>query len=313
MTQTPTHITFDDLRKKELSGVYDMTLTPEQCRRIVRNTVVNQTNFRALVEDHRLRVLVDSMKRGYWVWTDADPLRLHVDDDTGEIVASDGQHRLMAAAEARRVLRSIVLWGKEFQAGVHVDRNKVRTIAQYLKHDHGLKNPAANVSAMRFHLARVLGYHDRLTAGYAASLIPDEPIIEQILKNQNELQWSLGKASTGGARGFNTIAYTTFMYEVLQISPEAASKFHDDMKDPGLDALDPLTQLRKAVSAKHADTGRHVHRDYTIANLVKAYNQREHGQTMTRWINAGSDEVWFPVGYKVPPKSIVVGDGKTDD
>lgn len=291
-----------DVLKKKPVEIYDITFSPEEAKRIVNASIAADVNFRKLTEDKRFLGLVDAMKRGQWNWTDADPIRLHIHPDSGELVASDGQHRLRAAAVARRKLRSLVIFGEEYKSGLHLDRNKSRNAAQYLSHEYGIKGAAPYIAVARFHLARMRAFENKTTASYEAHAIDDESLIAFVIQHQQELTWSIARGQTGGARGFHVTAYGTFLYELLQISHDAASRFHEDMKDQHLDDLDPLAQLRKAVQRRSQETGKRMHREYTISNLAKAYVQRETGQTLTMWKNSSSDDVEFPAGFPVPGK-----------
>lgn len=300
MAQTqPEPLTWEALKKQPITTAFEMTFTPDQARRIVRSTIGTDSNFRKLTEDSRTQQAADQMRRGEWDWRDADPIRLHIHAVTGELVASDGQHRLWAASIARRNLRAMVLFGTEWEAGVHVDRNRTRNVAQYLAHAHGIRGAAPFVAVARFHIARVLAVHVKGSSHYQRNLVTDEAVIAFVVKYQSELSWTLARASVGGARGFNTIAYATMLLEALEIDHELANQFHDDMKNPDLEMLDPLFQLRRIVAQRYSQTGRKAHRDYSIANLVKAWNLRATGQTLTKWINAG-DDVHMPAGYQVP-------------
>lgn len=301
MAQSSEPITFDDLKTRDLSGAYEITITPEQARRIVRATQLTDANFRHLTDDRRLSMMVDQMKRGEWIWTDADPLRLHIHEQTGEIVASDGQHRLQAAAQSRRVLRSVVLFGPPWISGLHVDRNRPRNVAQYLQHDYGLKNPTAVVALVRSHLSRLLAYYTKTTPSYQRQSVTDESIIAHTADNLEELTHALNRYAVGASRGFNSVAYANALYEFRMVDHEMADQFHEDMKDPDLDPVDPLMALRRQVATKFNATGKRAHREFSIDNLVKAWNLRAGNQTVTAWRNA-SDDVFFPLGFKIPPR-----------
>lgn len=291
-----------DLKITDVSAtVFETTLSVEQCRSILRHSGVADSNFRKLREDVKLKVLVDAMRSGRWRWTDADPIRLHVDPDSGSIVATDGQHRLHAAVTARRVLRTLVLFGDDWKAGVHVDRNRVRNVAQYLEHDYGISSPAIYVALARFHMARVLSYAtNRTSVNNTAHELADEEIIDFIVNHQEQIRSANSRAGTGGSRGFNNTAYGVFLYELGTISPETADQFHEDMKRTDLPPGDPLNQLRRVVMRRYQETGLRAHRDYSLSNLVKAHNMRVTGQEITRWPNAPLDEVVFPAGFKLP-------------
>lgn len=301
MAQTQSSpITFDDLKRETPSGIYIMTISPEQARRIARQTVNSEVNFRRLEnESARTRSMIESMSKGLWRWTDADPIRLQLDEKTGEIVATDGQTRLYCAGVARRVLKTIVLWGPEWTSGLWVDRNKMRNAGQYLAHEHGIKN-ATFVSVARFHLARIRAHRVGSKTGYQATLLNDEEIIDEVLNNENELRWAIARVTAATSRGLNSVAYATFLYEALSISPELAAQFHEDMKDNDLEPVDPLAQMRRMFARRFAETTQRASKTATMDNLVKAWDMRAKSETVSKWFNAITSEVTFPSGYKLP-------------
>jgi hypothetical protein len=299
MAQISEPLTFDSLKTKEVSGVYEVSIAPEQARRIARATMTTATNFRKLNDDQRMIQMIDAMKRDEWRWTDADPIRLHIHEQTGEIVASDGQHRLMAAAQARRRLRTLVLWGPEWIGGVHVDRNKPRSVAQFLTHEHDISNAAALVAMSRFELSRIIAYHRKTKTEFQRLTIRDEQLVAFTLTNLDALAWSLNRYHAASDRGFNSIGYAVALFEFRAVSHDMTQRFHDDMTDNELDPTDPLMALRKSVGSRYNATGRRVSRDWTMNNLVKAWNMRAGQQTVGNWRNAG-DEILFPLGFKIP-------------
>jgi hypothetical protein len=298
MAQETEPLTVDDLKRKELRDVFEVTLTPEQCRRILDASI--DVNFRALADNSATtRQLTETMKRGHWQWTDADPLRLHL-NDAGAVVCTDGQHRLWAATQARKNLRAVVLWGKEFAAGIHVDRNKPRNIAQYLNYEHGLKSAPVYVALMRFHLSRVVGAQNNLSADYVRVLVDDEDIINNIVDNIDGLKWVVARHGNGGTRGFNVTAYGVLLWELFQINPATADEFNLAMVATDLEGTDPLAQLRRVVGRRYQETNLRAHREYTMSNLVKAHNMRQTGQQVTKWVTAVGDDIVFPAGFKLP-------------
>lgn len=299
MAQISEPLTFESLKTQEASGVFEVSISPEQARRIARATQTTDTNFRKLADDQRMMQMVDAMKRGEWKWTDADPIRLHVHEQSGEIVASDGQHRLLAAAQARRRLRTLVLWGPAWIGGVHVDRNKPRNVAQFLTHEYEIPAATVLVAMARFELSRIGAYHRKTRTEFQRLLIRDEQIVAFTLANLDALQWSLYRYKIGAAHGFNSVGYAVALFEFRAVSHDMTQRFHEDMSDNELDPTDPLMALRKSVGSRYNATGARVSRDWSMNNLVKAWNMRAGQQSVSQWRNAG-DEIMFPLGFKVP-------------
>jgi hypothetical protein len=293
-------LTLDELKRVDVApNIFETTLNIEQCRRILRATERHDANFRKVAKsnDPKLRVLVEAMKKDRWVWTDADPIRLHLLN--GEIVCSDGQHRLTAALEARRVLHTLVMWGDDWIAGVHVDRNRGRNVSQYLAHDHGVKSTTLIVAAARLHLARCYGYENGQTANYSRVMLEDEDVIEFVLKHHDALLWASGRGGVAGGRGFSTTGYHVMLFELSTIRQEIAEQFHNDLIDPNLDATDALNQLRRAMARRYGDTGLRATANFTLGNMVKAHNMRSVGEHPLKWVMVRTDDITFPAGFTV--------------
>lgn len=290
----------DDFKRKPVGDhVFETTLTVDQSKRILRATRRHDVNFRRMTSGAKLEGLIEVMRKDGWVWTDADPIRLHLDVASAEVVCTDGQHRLYAAARARRTLRTLVLWGEMWRAGVHVDRNRTRTVAQYLQHEHGLKSAPVYAAATRYHLAREVAVQLKMSAAYARNYLDDDMVIAFILKHLDALRWVTNHGHSGGALGFSTTGYHVMLLELYLIRADVAADFHADLLNHELPAHDPLAQLRRSVGRRYNDTGVRMSTAYTVANLVKAHNIRSSGDTLSKWVNVTSDEIVFPAGFKL--------------
>lgn len=295
----------DELKRKEVSSfVFETTLSVDQCKRILDATAKHDVNFRVVEEGGKSLTLVESMRKDRWVWTDADPIRLHLHVESGEIVCSDGQHRLASAVKARRVLRTLVLWGDAWKAGMHVDRNKNRNVAQFLRHEHGFAAATVYVAASRLHLGRLLAYQENFMMNYARMLIDDESIVQFVLDQKEPLLWAINRGSGGSSKGFSTTGYHVFLYELQVTSPAVAEQFHADMANLDLDPLDPLAQLRRSVGRRYNDTGIRANVGYTLNNLVKAHNMRSANEQTSKWVNVQSDQVMLPAGFRIDGKRV---------
>jgi hypothetical protein len=289
----------DELKRKDVKdNVFETTLNVEQCRRIVAATRRHDINFRQISDSAKLQLLVETMRKDQWAWTDADPIRLHLHVPSGEVVCSDGQHRLFAAANARRTLRTLVLWGDDWKAGVHVDRNRVRNVSQFLQHEHGLGSATVYVAAARFHLGRLISANNKLAINYSRSIVDDEAIIELILKNTETIRWGINRAGNFSNRGFSFTGAHVFLFELQQIRQEIADQFYEDFMNNDLDNTDPLAQLRRATNRRYSDTQIRLGAEPSINNLVKAYNMRAAGESVSKWHNATNTDVTFPAGFK---------------
>lgn len=295
----------DDLDRKDVSGnVWETTLSAQQCKRILSATGKHAVNFRQLADSAKTALLVESMKKGQWVWTDADPVRLHLHVESGEVVCSDGQHRLYAAANSGQGLRTLVLWGDAWKAGVHVDRNRNRNVAQFLQHEHGLGSASVFVAAARFHLARIASVENDLALNYSRNLVDDEAIIDTVLKDVEVLRWGINRAGQFSERGFSFTGAHVFLYELQMIRQEVAEWFYNDFLNAELDPMDPLAQLRRSTARRYDDTGVRGNAAFTLGNLVKAHNMRSGGEQVSKWHNANTTEVVFPAGFKINGKRV---------
>lgn len=293
-------IGIDGLKRRPVDSLFETSLSVAQCRAILAATRRHEVNFRPMMKGGTVELLVETMKRDLWVWTDSDPIRLHLDVPSGEVVCTDGQHRLYAAVRARRVLHTLVLWGDKWKAGVHVDRNKTRNVAQYLQHEHGIGSASVYASVTRMHLARVAAVSEGLSYNYSRNRgTNDETVIDFVVKNRERLQWAISHGAAASKRGFSMSGYAVMLYELATISDDLATQFHDDMLNDDLDPQDPLAALRRAVGRRYNDTGIRSSVAFTVNNLVKAHNLRSAGDTVSRWVNVQSDEVVLPAGFKL--------------
>lgn len=290
----------DQFKRKAVGdNVFESTLTIEQCKAIIRATRRHDVNFRMMGTGPKVQGLIEVMRKDRWVWTDADPIRLHLHVESGEVVCTDGQHRLFAAVRARRQLRTLVLWGDGWRAGVHVDRNMPRRVSQYLQHDYGITSASVYVAAARRHLARVLAATDNLATNYSANMIDDETLIDFVVTNREQMHWAINRGSTGAQRGLSMTGYTVFLVELQTVSGDMAEQFHNDLINTELPTTDPLAQLRRTVARRYNDTGIRSSVEYTLANLVKAHNLRSAGDTLTKWVSAPNNDVVFPAGFRI--------------
>lgn len=298
----------DELKRKPVGdSVFETSLTTAQCQRILRATARHDINFRPLARGAKEMMLVQAMRHDLWVWTDADPIRLHLHVESGEVVCSDGQHRLAAAVAARRTLRCLVLWGDQWRAGVHVDRNKMRTVAQFLQHEHGIGSASVYAALTRQHLGRLIAHESGLAMTYARNTMDDATVIDFVLKEYDRLHWAINRGAAGSGRGFSMTGYAVVLYELETISDDVATQFHDDFLNNDLSPTDPLAQLRRSVGRKYNDTGIRSTVGYTINNMVKAHNQRSANEEVTRWVNAPSDDVVFPAGFRIDGQRVTKG------
>jgi len=289
----------DQFKRKPVGdNVWETTLTIEQSKAILRATRRHDVNFRVMGTGPKQQGLIEAMRKDHWVWTDADPIRLHLHVESGEVVCTDGQHRLLAAVRARRQLHTLVLWGDGWRAGVHVDRNRPRNVGQFLQHEHGITSASVYVAAARRHLARVLAATSNLATTYAGNMIDDETLIDFVLTNRDQMLWAINRGSSGAARGFSMTGYTVFLVELQSVSADIADQFHNDLINNELPTTDPLAQLRRSVARRYNDTGVRSSIEYTLANLVKAHNLRSAGDTLTKWVSASTNDVVFPAGYR---------------
>jgi hypothetical protein len=263
------------------------TFTPDEARRIYDATVAAGTN------NPRSRQYANALTAGQWRWHEADPIRLSSDGT----LCSNGVHRLLACAQSGVPLQSLVLYGDEWRGGLHTDRGMGRTVTQYAAHA-GIANASQKVALVNGHLSRLAAVREGVTAPYARTVfLQDGDTIEYIEKNDDALGRMCARSGTAAVRGFNRTGYAVFMWQCHMIDDELADDYHADFVNHDSDAADPLTVLRRWASVRLERTARHLSQTATIDNLIKAWNHRMNGDTLTLWRPAAWTDVRFPAGW----------------
>jgi hypothetical protein len=279
--------------------IYEHTFTPEEARGIVEATNPAGYNFRTVDSNLRaVKHLADSMKNGEWRWQEANPIRLS--DDWSK--ASDGLHRLTACAMSGVPLRSLVLVGDQWRAGVNSDRGRARTLAQYFTFA-GIPNATVKAAVTRAHVARVKAYQHGVTNSYANTVfVHDGELIEFAEKNDDDLSWIAGRSGLANAKGMNGTGYGTFLLEALAVDREMAADFHETFVGEVTSDTesDPIVRFRQFATRRYDSTGKRMTLEPTIRGMVKCWDLRERGEALRMWKQPTHDDVRFPAGYPVP-------------
>jgi hypothetical protein len=280
--------------------IIEHLFTPEQARSIYDATIAANANFRHVTtKSAGVAEYSDAMRNGLWEWTHANPIRLN-DDWT---LCSEGLHRLLACAVTGIPLRSLVLVGSQWDAGINTDRGKTRTLAQFLTHG-GYTSTTAKAAILRAHVSRVLAVQRNLTVSYASTtLVHDQMLIDFVKSNHDALHWAAVKTSVAGHRGMNGTGYGVFLFEASQVDHEMAAEFHSDFISDSLDENDPLRRMRAFHSARAEKTNKRLSTTPTINALVRCWDLRLTGDQLKVWKQPGWDDVRFPSGFVVPEAS----------
>jgi hypothetical protein len=282
--------------------IHEHVFSPEQARRIYNNTTDSGYNFRtAKGGSNTVAHLQDAMLNGEWVWQEANPIRLSDDWST----CSDGIHRLIACAQAGVPLRSLVLVGDQWRAGVNSDRGRSRTLAQYFAH-HQITNPTVKAAITRSHLARIRAVERGTSQAFASGvLVHDAEMIEFASKYAADLDWVASRVHAAQSRGANGTGYGVFLLEGVFTDAELVADFHETYIGPSADnEVDPIIAMRQFASRRYDATGKRLTQDPTIKAMVKCWDLRLRGESLKMWKQPTHDDIRFPAGFPVPERSV---------
>lgn len=273
--------------------IYEHTFSPEQARSIRANT--GGYNFRqAESAQTHVQELADAMKSGNWEWERANPIRLS--DDWSR--CSDGLHRLTACAVSGIPLRSLVLVGEEWRAGIESDRGKTRTLAQFLAAEE-IKYASTKSSISKLHVARLYAHERNVGWKHASKvLVHDQELINLIKVREEEFDWACSRATVATNKGLNSTGYGVFLFEAQEIDRDLAAEFHADFIAPLDNETDPLGRLRVTALRQFGKTGERLKSEATLNAFVKCWDLRARGESLKVWKHPMWSEVRFPNGYE---------------
>jgi hypothetical protein len=275
----------------------DYTFGPEEARAIYAATVGADYNFRKSGSGQRVtQRYIDLMRQGEWRWHDAAPIRLSSD----RRLCSDGLHRLLACAITGIPLRSFVIVGDEYAAGVHTDRGQWRTTAQVLA-SKGLTQVAHRAALSTSHLARLIADAYGISVGHAAATrVHPEAVIEHAEKHADLVHWCVNRVRPASQRGFNSTGYGVFLFECSTIDAEMTELFHQTFTGSTDNENDPILRLRLYQWRRFEPTGRRMSLSQTLDSFVKCWNLSLEGEQVKLWKPPLYETVRFPDGYKNP-------------
>jgi hypothetical protein len=234
------------------------------------------------------------MKAGVWVWHEAGPIRL---DSTGQL-CSDGMHRLLACAVSGIPLRTFVLVGDQFAAGLNTDKGRHRTLGQYLAH-LGWQNSNVIASSGRYLHGRLHAADRGLTStSYTTDVSPDPCVIDLVDKYAEAFRYSASHSHMAPHRGINLTAAVAFLTTLYLVDPLIAESFHQDSANvTQLPVDDPLAVMLARAGRDRNAGNRAWTPDQTWAGLVYAYNKSEAGETLRIWRAPRQEVNQWPVGF----------------
>jgi hypothetical protein len=273
--------------------VYETIIQPDDAKAIREASIARHANFRVSpAQNSHIQKMSEAMKNNQWVWTDAPPIRLSSDLQT----CSDGLHRLTACVTSGVPLRTLVIVGDQWTAGVHTDRGKARTLAQYFAHIE-IPNAALVASMAKAHVNRHVAHERKIGTRYAELVFAtDEHYISFAADQHQNLTWVAPKAMLASARGLNGTGYGVVLLELAMADMSLAEELHCLMVDDDLDPLTGFAQLRQFAGRAMLKTGRRFPQHWTINNVVKAWNATYQGDAVRMWKPALWDDVRWPVG-----------------
>jgi hypothetical protein len=273
--------------KEQVVHAERIFITAEMARRFLTKNI----DHNRAINRSRLDQDVRDMKAGKWM-ENGETIKFA---DTGELI--DGQHRLMACAEAGAGFWSLVVYGVKKEAFITIDRGQPRSIGQQFNTTRGTVNynhvSAALVWLYSFHDGIALT-HQRPTAGELADVLDENPGIEDSVKAARSIHHQIKVPSVS--------ALAFCHYCMTRQDAGRAEKFFDAMATgANLREIDPAYCLRQRL-IKSAGSAMHRIPTYDFIALVfKAWNAEKEGRTIEnglRWSVGESFPNIGPIGTR---------------
>lgn len=293
------------LDMKPMTQCFEAIIQPEQARRIAKLTDEQMANFRkSSASKSSVQGYAEAMRNGTYEWRDAHPIRLSSD----LTACSDGLSRLTACAISDVPLRTLVLVGDEWAAGWHTDRGAARTLSQmlaYLK----IANSSLVAAIAREHVARVAAAERGVGLHHARTVLTNQSdYISFVEQHRSVLQWVASRAKSASKEYMIDSGYGVVLLELALADDDLAAELHCLMTDDLSESLCPFTQLRLFTRRHGSKSSRSFKQQWTINNIIKAWNQRSTGESLKMWKPALWDDVRWPLGGS--PAEWRIGAGK---
>lgn len=292
------NVNTDHFHRKGVA-VYDLcehVFAPEEAKRIINTTeAAKGYNFRSpgLYGNGQVNRLGAAMRAGAWMWSDANPIRLSTDWS----LCSDGLHRLSACVQTGIPLRSLVLVGDRWRAGVGTDKGRTRTLAQFFASEN-IKHSAVKAAIVRQHVSRSVAIRDDISVHHAANVaVNDSEMIGFVDVHDERLNWVCSRTPPAASRGFNGTGYGVFLLEASFIDEDMASEFHEALVGEPDGEDDPLFRLRTFALSRFNKTGKRMASRPTTDAFVKCWDIRLVGDRLKMWKQPTWDSVRFPAGF----------------
>lgn len=284
---------------------FHTVIQPEQAKLIAKLTDEQMANFRKCDSSMtRVQAYAEAMRNGTYEWRDAHPIRLSSD----LLTCSDGLSRLTACAVSGVPLQTLVLIGDEWTAGLHTDRGSARTLAQivaYLK----VPNASSVAAIVREHTARVAAFERGVGLHHARNVLTNEDdYIGFLEQHRSVLESVASRAKCAFERNMTSSGYGVVLLQLALADSDLADELHSLMADDPTEALCPFTQLRAFAMRHSTSSSKRFNQQWTINNVIKAWNQRSTGESLKMWKPALWDDVRWPLGGSPSDWKITEGD-----
>lgn len=253
-----------------------INLTPQMAKELLSNNTRNRA-----MRDKYVDALAATIRRGEWEF-DGSPIRV---SESGVLL--DGQHRLMAIAEAGIPCDTMILTGLRDEVQLTIDSGKARRFSDYLK-IIGIKDAPAVSS-----ITRLYWMYERGHLGGKGNWRRPDPQPRQLMETYAQYQ---GKITKSVSRGYhvkghglkiNATAVSVAHMILTPIDQADAAEFFERLRDgAGIKERDPIFALRRQLNSRPKHV--HMRSDHQLALIIKAWNKWRDGE--------GVDMIVYRVG-----------------
>lgn len=257
-----------------------INLSPEKAMELLEHNTLNRP-----LSDQHVQRIARQIITGKWQFN-GDTIKIA---DTGDVL--DGQHRLWAVIEAKKIVDTIIVYGVKREAFATIDTiRKVRTGGDTLALNGATRYRTIMASALTW----LLRWQRDALEDYRApqNKIENSDIEEAFIAHPGMIR-AVERAMD--LRRLTNASLMAFLYYTLTNRNAAlAERMMNTLEDPSNVSInDPFFRLRAYFTADH-----HKKKDplVTIALTIKAMNAAGKGKTITvlSWKNQGKKPEAFP-------------------
>ncbi len=266
--------------KETEAGEERLILTPEKAIELLEHNSLNRP-----LNDGHVRRIAQQIKDGKWRYN-GDTIKV---SDTGDVL--DGQHRLWAIIEAKKLVETLIVYGIAREAFATIDAlRKPRSGADVLALNGANRYRTVTSAALQWLLRWQRGVLPQFKAPQNRienSDIEDAWGSHAGIINAVESAMKFRRICNPGILGF---AY----YVLSNRNPELAERMMKTLEFPAtVPLIDPFMKLREYFMADHFKRKEPL---YTIALIFKAANAAAEGRNILvlRWTNQGEKAEAFP-------------------